>query len=74
MKIKPILGDSGRVPFDLGGNTAFLALARRNPVIPRHEIRQAQARLTALADAISLADAGNAKDNVEAFLSGLRHA
>ena len=54
------------------------ALARQfaqlDPVILLHEIRQAQARLTALADATPFADANDAKEDVEAFLSGLRHA
>lgn len=43
-----------------------------DPVILLHEIRQAQARLTALADATGHGD--DAKEDVEAFLSGLRHA
>lgn len=45
-----------------------------DPVILLHEIRQAQARLTALADATPFTDCGDAKENVEAFLNGLRLA
>jgi hypothetical protein len=45
-----------------------------DPVILLHEIRQAQSRLTALADATPIADGNDAKADVEAFLDGLRHA
>jgi len=48
--------------------------AQLDPVILLHDIRQAQARLTALADATPIADGDDAKEDVEAFLSGLRHA
>ncbi|MCC4300117.1 hypothetical protein [Aurantimonas coralicida] len=49
-----------------------------DPVILLHEIRQAQAqaqaRLTAVADVTPFAGGDGAKEDVEAFLSGLRHA
>jgi hypothetical protein len=49
--------------------------AQLDPVVLLHDIRQAQARLTALADATPLSenDAGPRAD-VEEFLNGLRHA
>ena len=48
--------------------------AQLDPVILLHEIRQAQARLTALADVTPFAGGDDARGDVEAFLSGLRHA
>lgn len=48
--------------------------AQLDPVILLKDIRQAQARLTALADVTPYADGEDAKEDVEAFLSGLRHA
>lgn len=49
--------------------------AQLDPVVLLHEIRQAQTRLTALADAAPFVESdGNPREDVEAFLSGLRHA
>lgn len=49
--------------------------AQLDPVVLLHDIRQSQARLTALADATPSAEGdGNAKADVDAFLDGLRHA
>lgn len=49
--------------------------AQLDPVVLLHEIRQAQTRLTALADAAACAENdGNPKEDIEAFLSGLRYA
>ncbi|WP_442880234.1 transposase [Aurantimonas sp. A2-1-M11] len=49
--------------------------AQLDPVVLLHDIRQAQARLTALADATPpLESEGNPKADVEAFFNGLRHA
>ena len=46
-----------------------------DPVVLLHEIRQSQARLTALADAAPFAESTHdPKADVDAFLSGLRHA
>ena len=45
-----------------------------DPVRLLHEIRQSQARLTALADATPTVDGDDAKADVEAFLHGLRNA
>jgi hypothetical protein len=46
-----------------------------DPVVLLHEIRQSQARLTALADAAPVPEsAHDPKADVDAFLSGLRHA
>ena len=46
-----------------------------DPVVLLHDIRQAQARLTALADATPLPENdADPKADVEAFLNGLRHA
>jgi len=46
-----------------------------DPVALLHDIRRAQARLTALADATPFAENdGNPKADVEDFLNGLRHA
>ncbi len=58
-----------------GSKDALAAqFSQLDPVILLHEIRQAQARLTALADATPFTDCGDAKENVEAFLNGLRLA
>jgi hypothetical protein len=46
---------------------------RLDPVVLLHDIRQSQERLTALADAVPLAES-DPKVDVEAFLDGLRHA
>lgn len=48
--------------------------AQLDPVILLKDIRQAQTRLTALADVTPCADGEDAKEDVEAFLGGLRHA
>ena len=49
--------------------------AQLDPVVLLHNIRQAQTRLTALADAAPFAESdGNPEADVEAFLNGLRHA
>lgn len=49
--------------------------AQLDPVVLLHDIRQAQARLAALADATPFAENdGNPKADVGAFLNGLRHA
>ncbi len=46
-----------------------------DPVVLLHDIRQAQARLTALADATPFSESDDGpKTDVEAFLNGLRHA
>lgn len=44
-----------------------------DPVVLLHDIRQAQARLTALADTMPSAETDTPKAEVEAFLDGLRH-
>ncbi len=49
--------------------------AQLDPVVLLHDIRQGQARLTALADTTPFTESdGNPKADVEAFLDGLRHA
>lgn len=48
--------------------------AQLDPVVLLHEIRQAQERLTALADVTPFAGDDDAKADVAAFLDGLRHA
>nr|WP_306751524.1 hypothetical protein [Paracoccus sp. M09] len=49
--------------------------ARLDPVVLLHDIRQSQARLTALTDTESFAnDRAPKQADVEDFLSGLRHA
>jgi len=48
--------------------------AQLDPVVLLHDIRQAQARLTALADTTPSAGTDTPKADVEAFLEGLRHA
>jgi len=49
--------------------------AQLDPVVLLHDIRRAQGRLTAMADATPCAESdGNPKADVEAFLNGLRHA
>jgi len=49
--------------------------AQLDPVVLLHDIRQAQGRLTALADAAPPAESeSDPKTDVEAFLAGLRHA
>ena len=45
-----------------------------DPVVLLHDIRQAQARLTALADTTPSAETDTSKADVEAFLEGLRNA
>jgi hypothetical protein len=50
-------------------------VAQLDPVVLPHDIRQAQARLTALADAAPAAETdADPKAEVEQFLHGLRHA
>ena len=49
--------------------------AQLDPVVLLHDIRQAQARLTALADATPSPEShGTSKADVESFVEGLRHA
>lgn len=49
--------------------------AQLDPVVLLHDIRQAQERLTALADEMPSAECdGNPRADVEAFLDSLRHA
>ena len=48
--------------------------AQLDPVALLHDIRQAQTRLAALADATPFAGNDDAKADIEAFLDGLRHA
>ena len=57
-----------------GAKDALAAqFAQLDPVVLLHEIRQAQTRLTTLADAAPFAE-DHAKADLEAFLDGLRHA